>query len=124
MDRIEIEVNENKYEAKLYDTPTAKKIAANLPLDGYANVWGEEVYFTIPVGIPEEPDAHEILEPGELAYWPTGAAFCIFFGPTPVSIGDKPRAYSPVNVFGKIKGNLAGLREISQDDKIYIRALK
>lgn len=122
MKSIKIEANSIIYEAELYDTPTAHKILDNLPLDGYANVWGEEIYFTIPVGIPEEPDAHEVVEVGELAYWPIGAAFCIFFGPTPASIGDKPRAYSPVNVFGKIKGDVSTLKNIMQDDKIYIRS--
>lgn len=123
MNLIKIEANNIVYEAELYDTPTAKKILDNLPLDGYANVWGEEVYFTMPIGIAEEPDAHEIVEVGELGYWPIGAAFCIFFGPTPASIGDKPRAYSSVNVFGKIKGELSSLKDIKQDDKIYIKPI-
>ncbi len=121
MNLIKIEVNDKIYEAELYNTPTAQRISDNLPLSGYANVWGEEIYFAIPLGIPEEPDAHEIVEAGELGYWPIGAAFCIFFGPTPVSTGDKPRAYSPVNVFGKIKGDFSSLKEIKQDDKIYIK---
>jgi hypothetical protein len=48
-----------------------------------------------------EPDAREEVEVGDLGYWPTGPAFCIFFGPTPVSTDQKPRAYSPVNIFGR-----------------------
>ena len=123
MNKIQIEVNESSFVAELYDTPTAEKILDNLPLDGYVNVWGEEIYFTIPVGIAEEPDAHEIVEVGELGYWPVGAAFCIFFGPTPISIGTNPRAYSPVNVFGKIKGDLEALKDVKQDDKIYIKPI-
>jgi len=123
MEKIKIEVNGRIYEAELYDTPTTKRILQNLPFEGNANVWGEEVYFTIPIGIPEEPDAHEIVEVGELGYWPVGAAFCIFFGPTPVSQGPKPRAYSPVNVFGKIKGDLASLKEIQQGDIIFVESV-
>ncbi|MGD2034541.1 MAG: cyclophilin-like fold protein [Bacteroidales bacterium] len=122
MDKIKIEINNLIVEAELYDTPTAEKILENLPMDGYANIWGEEIYFTIPVGIPEEPDAHEILEKGELGYWPVGAAFCIFFGPTPLSLGPAPRACSPVNVFGKIRGDLSFLKEIKQDERIYVSA--
>ncbi|MBN2524625.1 MAG: hypothetical protein JXB24_15245 [Bacteroidales bacterium] len=123
MKKIIIEINEHALEAQLYDTPTAQKILNNLPLDGYANVWGKEIYFTIPVGISEEPDAHEIVEAGELGYWPVAAAFCIFFGPTPMSIGLKPRAYSPVNIFGKVCGDLTPFGEVKQDDKIYVRSL-
>jgi len=92
-------------EAELLDTPTARKIAQALPIEGSVNVWGDEIYFDIPLTIDQEPDASQDVAVGDLGYWPVGPAFCIFFGPTPVSSGDQPRAYSPVNVFGRVMGD-------------------
>lgn len=105
MVKIMIEVENISMEAELLDTPTAKKISEILPLEGSANVWGDEIYFDIPLTIGQEPGASQDVEVGDLGYWPAGPAFCIFFGPTPVSTSDQPRAYSPVNVFGRVLGN-------------------
>ena len=105
MGKIMIEVEGLAIAAELYDTPTAQKITQILPIEGSANVWGEEIYFDIPCQAELEPDAREEVDVGDLGYWPEGPAICIFFGPTPVSRGDKPRAYSPVNVFGKVAGD-------------------
>ena len=120
MNEIIIESGSIKLVAGLYNTPTANEIIKALPLEGTANVWGKEVYFVSPLYINPEPDAREEVEEGELAFWPVGSAFCIFFGPTPVSTGNKPRAYSPVNVFGRITGDLSLLNNIRQDDPISI----
>ena len=80
---------------------TCKAIVDSLPLVGEANIWGEEVYF--PVGLDIEPESPvQDVEVGDVAYWPPGKAICIFYGPTPISTTDKPKAYSPVNVFAKI----------------------
>jgi hypothetical protein len=89
-------------EATLLDTPTAHSIFKALPLEANINRWGEEIYFDIPVHTPLEPLAKAEVNEGDLAYWPNMPAFCIFFGPTPVSRGKAPRAASPVNVFGKL----------------------
>ena len=106
--------------ADIYETRTAQAIEKQLPLSATVNTWGEEIYFSIPVHLDQEADAREEVEPGELGYWPVGNAFCIFFGPTPVSSDDKPRAYSPVNVFGKISGNLDKLKSIKSGAKIIV----
>ena len=100
-------------EAELYESETARRIAATLPLEGRANVWGEEIYFEIPLQLPVESDARADVQVGELGYWPTGSAFCIFFGPTPVSTDDQPRAYSPVNVFGRVIGDAKQLLSVA-----------
>lgn len=91
--------------ALLEDSATADAVWDALPLAARGNRWGDEIYFEIPVHVPQADDAREVVEPGELGYWPVGHAFCIFWGPTPVSQGDEPRAYSPVNVFGRLEGD-------------------
>lgn len=111
MTRVIISVEDITVNAELFDTPTSQAIVSALPIESSANVWGEEIYFDIPVALDLEPDAREIVAVGELAYWPTGSAFCIFFGPTPVSQGEEPRAYSPVNVFGEIIGDARVLNQ-------------
>jgi hypothetical protein len=90
--------------ALLEDSATADAVWDALPLAARGNRWGDEIYFEIPVHVSQADDAREVVEPGELGYWPVGHAFCIFWGPTPVSQGDEPRAYSPVNVFGRLEG--------------------
>ena len=102
---INISVGNVSLKAEMLDTPTASKIIEALPLESSANVWGDEIYFDIPLSLAQEPDACADVEVGDLAYWPAGPAFCIFFGPTPVSTGGRPRAYSPVNVFGRVLGD-------------------
>jgi hypothetical protein len=105
-------------EAALNDGPTARQIWEGLPIEGSANRWGDEIYFAIPVEAPVEEDAREIMAVGELAYWPTGSAFCIFFGRTPVSTDERPRAYSPVNVLGRVTGEVSVLRAVSSGTPI------
>ncbi len=101
MEKIRIRIQGNEIPATLYDTPTAQRILEALPLDGRVHIWGDEIYFLIPLVLNLEPDARQEVHVGELGYWPQGPAFCIFFGPTPVSTSEAPRAFSPVNVFGK-----------------------
>lgn len=66
-----------------------------LPLSGSAARWGDEVYMTVPFDVTPET-TRETVEPGCLAYWPTGPAICLFWGPTPASTGAEPVAASPV----------------------------
>jgi len=124
MHRISIIIiNETELQATFFDTPTAKAIYNSLPFDGQAQIWGDEIYFSIPVNVRQETDAREEVEIGDLAFWPVGSAFCIFFGRTPVSVNDKPRAYSPVNVFGKIEGSVEGLKAVQQNSRVQVRKL-
>lgn len=102
MRKICIKTDRLVKEATLAANETADAIWEALPLQGRINRWGDEVYFDIPVQVPEAADAHADMKVGDLAYWPPGHAFCIFWGPTPASIGSEPRAASPVNVFGNI----------------------
>ena len=105
MRKVRISVENLSMDAELFDTPTAQKILEALPLESAVNVWGDEIYFDVPLNLEQEPDARENVAVGDLGYWPAGPAFCIFFGRTPVSRTDQPRAYSPVNVFGRVVGD-------------------
>ena len=122
MVKIMIAVEDISMEAELLDTPTARKIADALPLEGSVNVWGDEIYFDIALTIVQEPGASQDVDVGDLGYWPAGPAFCIFFGPTPVSSGDQPRAYSPVNVFGRVLGDPQLFKSVPNGAAIRISA--
>lgn len=98
---------------------TAEAIYTALPITGRANRWGDEIYFSIPVSIDQE-NAEEEVEVGDLAYWPPGNGFCIFFGRTPASTRDKPKAASPVNVFGNIIGDATIFRKTRSGEQVRI----
>ncbi len=107
-------------DAELGTSATATKIFEALPFEGIVNTWGQEIYFTIPVTLQQEPDARAEVDIGEIAFWPMGKAFCIFFGPTPVSQDENPRAYSPVNVFGRLLGDATVLKGIANGARIRV----
>jgi hypothetical protein len=106
--------------ATLQDNATADAIWAALPITAWGNRWGAEIYFEIPVRLPQAGDAREVVEAGELGYWPVGHAFCIFWGPTPASQSDEIRAYSPVNVFGRLEGDPFAFDSVSSGVEIRI----
>lgn len=113
MNKINIFINNLKFEAELNDTKIAKKIYELLPIEVEGNFWGNEIYFEIPVEMLNENPTEE-LKVGDLAYWPEGNSFCIFYGRTPVSTNDEPKPASPVTIIGEIKGNLEELRKLSE----------
>jgi len=112
--RIRIQFGDASLDAEIDESRTAQAIWDALPLTGRGNRWGQEIYFSIPVELEGE-NLHEVVEPGTLAYWPEGPAFCIFWGPTPASRAKECRPYSPVNVFGRIVEDLKpldGIRDL------------
>ncbi len=109
------------WQAVIHDTPTGRLVQKTLPLKGRVSRWGEEIYFSIPVAVELEPEATEVVLAGDLGYWPTGRAFCIFFGPTPASNENEIRAASPVNVFGRLEGNLNDLGKVKDGDEVIIK---
>ncbi|HHP7234990.1 MAG TPA: cyclophilin-like fold protein [Desulfobacterales bacterium] len=117
---ITINAGEIELQAELNDSETAAAIHEILPVEGTANLWGEEIYFEIDLALEPEADAREAVEAGDLAYWPEGRAFCIFFGPTPASTDSRPRAYSPVNVFGRITGDASRLNRVPHRQKLVV----
>ncbi len=104
--KIKILVDGREAIAELNNSETAKRIYDALPLEARFNLWGDEIYFSIPVHVDLEEGASNVVEKGDLAFWPEGDAFCIFFGRTPTSTDTEIRAASAVNVFGKIKNGL------------------
>ena len=119
-EKIKITTDSVSLTATLSENETAHAILNVLPIEARVNCWGEEIYFSIPVQLDEASDARQEMEVGELGYWPVGTAFCIFFGKTPVSQGDEPRAYSNVNPFGKIDGDSTQFRDAKDGEIIKI----
>ena len=110
--------------AEIFDTPTGRAIYEALPIKRNVSTWGEEIYFDLPVHCELEDGALAEVSVGDLAYWPNMPAFCIFFGPTPVSRGDRPVAASEVNVFGKLlETDLESLRGIREGENILVERL-
>jgi len=116
--RIRIKAGSVLLDAELNDSPTATAIHASLPLEAAAQTWGEEIYFRIPVEEKLDHTAVEVVAVGDLGYWPTGRAFCVFFGPTPVSRGDEIRPASAVNLVGKVLGDAKAFRAVQDGDLV------
>ncbi len=116
--KIRILVSDLKVEAELNESRTAQLIWEALPMAAKTNLWGEEIYFAIPVKTGLEKGSREVVSVGELGYWPTGHAFCIFFGPTPASRGDEIRAASAVNVIGKVLSDPKAFLSVKDGAKV------
>lgn len=114
--KIKIKIGSLSMDAELNDTATATKVADALPITTSFSTWGDEIYFSIPVDSPLDDSAKEVVEMGDLGYWPTGKAFCIFFGLTPMSSGGQIVPASAVNVIGKVSGD-AGLFKQVMDER-------
>ena len=120
MRRIRFDFGALALDAELLDTPTARAVAAALPISSSALTWGEEVYFEIPVKATVEQDARAVVTPGEVAYWPSGHAIALGFGRTPISRGDETRLASPCNIFAKAIGNVKALAKVKAGAKVNV----
>ena len=109
-------------DAELNDTQTAGAVWDALPIQGNGSTWGEEIYFRIPVDAELE-NGQEVVDLGDLGYWPPGQAFCLFFGLTPASRGDEIRPASEVTVIGKMTGDIEVLKGVSSGSPVVIRAV-
>ena len=120
MTQIKIEFENISIDAVLNDSETANKIKKILPISNSVNTWGDEIYFSIGVN-DGEIDSKEVVNLGDLGYWPPGNAFCLFFGLTPASEGDKIMPASPVNIIGKILSDLEILKSIKSGEKVSVK---
>ncbi len=120
--KIKIIIGELAVAAELNDSPTALKIAEALPIETPFSTWGDEIYFTIPVDAPLERTAREEVEMGDLGYWPTGKAFCIFFGETPVSPPGKIVPASAVNVIGRVLEDAEKFKGVMQENVVRLES--
>src|SRR5215468_8817331 len=122
MQRIRFDFGTLALDAALLDTPTARALAAALPLTGSALTWGEEVYFEVPVKLKREADARAVVTPGEIAYWPEGHSIALGFGRTPISHGDETRLAAPCNVFARALSDVKALARVKAGAKIKVTA--
>ncbi len=117
--QIKIAVGNVTATATLNDSGMADAIWEACPIKSVARTWGDEIYFDIPVDTPGE-DLQPTVGMGDLAYWPPGPAFCIFFGPTPMSSGTEIRPASPVSIFGKVDGEPTVFRQVKSGAPITV----
>jgi uncharacterized protein len=120
--RIKITVGKLAVEASLNDTPTARKVAAILPFAASFSTWGDEIYFPVPVDSELDDSAKEVVRVGDLGYWPTGKAFCIFFGPTPISSEGKIVPASAVNIIGNVVGDATQFKPHMHERQVSLEA--
>jgi len=80
-----------------------------LPIEAEACLWGEEIYFDVPLQMADE-NPSPFASASDISYWSPGPAFCIFFG--------KTKPYSPVNHLGKIVEGLDLFRDVKAGDRI------
>jgi len=106
--------------ARLDDNETARQVAAILPITSEAGRWGEEIFFEIPLNCRLAPYARDLMQPGEIAFWPPGRALCVFWGRTPSSQEGEIRAASPVNPIGRVTGDIRALEQVQDGDEIVV----
>ena len=119
--KIRIAAGAIEAEAELNNTETAQAIWQALPTKGRVSLWGDEIYFSIPVNLQLEA-GQEVVDIGDLGYWPDGNAFCVFFGPTPASQRDEIRPASPVTVFGRVIGDATIFKKVAAGTRITVRS--
>lgn len=120
MREVLIQAGEVSIRARLLDTPTAERIWSVLPIRAAARRWGSEVYFDAPVTSGREPGAREVINAGEIAFWPDGEAIAIGFGPTPISKRGEIRLASPCNIWAMALDDVAQLRAVHAGENVAI----
>ena len=118
--RIKISWKAGDISAILNNTPTTEALIKSLPIESYANTWGDEVYFSVPVSVPLEKDAKQVVDPGAICFWVEGNSLALPFGRTPISEGNECRLATACNILGKIEKEPRILSSIQSGDQIKI----
>jgi hypothetical protein len=118
---ITIAIQGQMFHAELNDSPAAAELLQLLPLELRMSRWGEEYYGSCGLDMKLDSSARELMEVGEIAFWPAGRALCFFFGPTPASSDERPRAASPVLPLGRFSGGVEGLKSLGSSIRAEIR---
>jgi len=119
--RLEIEgVGAADIELRTERTPTLRCLLRSLPFTSCAHRWGDEVYFEVPFHAEMEGDARQEFDVGEVAFWPDGDALALFFGRTPASRDDRPRAYSKCNPVGSLTGAATMLSRVREGTMVRV----
>jgi hypothetical protein len=121
--QIRMVIGDVTLEAELFDTPTADAIFSALPFESTASTWGEEVYFSTPVSAELEPDARDVVQAGELAFWVEGDSIAIGFGRTPISQGDEIRLAARTNIWGGVLGDVRVLKSAKAGDPVSLESV-
>ena len=116
---ISIKAGAIEVRAELNDTRTARALFGILPIEAKVNTWADEIYFDVPLSMEIE-NGKQVVEVGDVAYWPDGPSLCLFFGRTPASRGDEIRAASAVTVLGRIVGDPMALRSVISGGEITV----
>jgi len=119
--KIVIEAGGHELSAELSDSAAAKAVTAALPLSSRMSRWGDEYYGSVGLNIAEDSTARELMEVTEIAFWPPGKALCIFFGRTPASTDESPKAASAVLPVGKVTGGLDALKGMGPSVRMVFR---
>ena len=121
-EQIRIVSGEVELKAQLNESVSAEALVKKLPLELRMSRWGDEYYGDCGVSVEEGPEARELMEVGEMAIWPPGSALCIFFGPTPASAGEQPRAASKVNPIGRISSGAEALKKLGPSIQVRVES--
>lgn len=115
---IRIKVGAVSLRAEVFDTESGRALMDSLPVKTNFNVWGDEFYFEVPFSLPPDETATTSVNVGDLGYWPPGRAVAIFFGPTPMSVDERPVPASEVNLVGRIIDDPKELIEAKSEEWI------
>ncbi|NOI68578.1 cyclophilin-like fold protein [Vibrio sp. 99-8-1] len=121
MEVIEVKVGTITLDIQLNESDTASELLSELPIRSRVRRWGDEIYFPTQIDMDVSADAQEIVEVGDVAFWPPDQALCLFFGPTPCSNDGKPQAASAVNVVGKLLGDVTSLARVTDNSQVEVR---
>ena len=122
--QIQISTGNLTLVATLNQLETANQLWESLPITGCVQIWGDEIYFSIPVNVEEQLDSQETVRAGTVAYWPPGSALCLFWGPTPVSAPGEIRPASAVNVVGILDNDPTLLAQVPSEAEIIVEKVE